>query len=159
MSAVFENYGSPLPDTLENSSYLTLKNKVDELNKLSVWINDIAILFEISDNVVFKIDLTLTELMSNIINYAFPDQCESEINIKCFYSYNIIKIDVEDNGIPFNPLALPDVVLPKSLAEAHIGGLGILIIRQYADESSYQRKNNKNIFTIKLKNTNNPGSI
>jgi serine/threonine-protein kinase RsbW len=89
--------------------------------------------------------------MSNIINYAFPDQRESEINIKCHYSYNIIKIDVEDNGIPFNPLALPDVVLPKNLAEAHIGGLGIFIIRQYADESSYQRKNNKNIFTIILK--------
>ncbi|MFI3219362.1 MAG: ATP-binding protein, partial [Methylococcales bacterium] len=131
---------------------LTLKNKSDELNKLNVWINNnITTLFKLSENVVFKIDLTLTELIANIISYGYPNQCESEINIKCQFLNGIIKIEVEDTGIPFNPLEMPDIILPKSLEEADIGGLGIFMIRKYIDESSYQREDNKNIFTIQFK--------
>jgi anti-sigma regulatory factor (Ser/Thr protein kinase) len=132
--------------------YLTLKNKVDELNTLSVWINDdIATLFKISEKTVFKIDLILTELIANIISYAYPTQCESKIEIKCHYYQDNIEIEIEDSGIPFNPLAAPDVVLPKTLAEADIGGLGIHLVRHYIDEGNYQRKNDKNIFSMRLK--------
>ena len=46
---------------------------------------------------------------------------------------------------------MPDIILPKSLEEADIGGLGIFMIRKYIDESSYQREDNKNIFTIQFK--------
>lgn len=148
MSAVLEKYDSLLTQTQE--SYLTVKNRVDEFSKLSNWINDIAILFKISEKAVFKIDLTLNEIMANIISYAYPNQCDSEIKFKFQYMDSKIKIDIEDNGIPFNPLARQDVVLPKTLADAPIGGLGIFIIRHYVDDSSYQRKNNKNIFTIQI---------
>lgn len=151
MNAILKNHISRKSDT-KKMLYLTLKNKSDELNKLNVWINnDIATLFKLSENVVFKIDLTLTELIANIISYGYPNQCESEINIKCQFLNGIIKIEVEDTGIPFNPLEMPDIILPKSLEEADIGGLGIFMIRKYIDESSYQRENNKNIFTMQFK--------
>ncbi len=151
MNAILKNHISRKSDT-KKMLYLTLKNKSDELNKLNVWINNnITTLFKLSENVVFKIDLTLTELIANIISYGYPNQCESEINIKCQFLNGIIKIEVEDTGIPFNPLEMPDIILPKSLEEADIGGLGIFMIRKYIDESSYQRENNKNIFTIQFK--------
>ncbi len=151
MNAILKNHISRKSDT-KKMLYLTLKNKSDELNKLNVWINNnITTLFKLSENVVFKIDLTLTELIANIISYGYPNQCESEINIKCQFLNGIIKIEVEDTGIPFNPLEMPDIILPKSLEEADIGGLGIFMIRKYIDESSYQREDNKNIFTIQFK--------
>jgi anti-sigma regulatory factor (Ser/Thr protein kinase) len=132
--------------------YLTLKNKVDELNKLTAWINnDIPAVFEISESTVFKMDLVLTELIGNIINYAYPTPCESEIKIKCYHLQDNIEINIEDAGIPFNPLEIPDVVLPQTLAEANIGGLGIHLVRRYIYEGNYQRKNNKNIFSMRLK--------
>ena len=63
---------------------LILKNTSDELNKLSAWVNDdIAALFKISESTVFKIDLVLTELVANIISYAYPNHIESEIEIRC----------------------------------------------------------------------------
>ncbi|MCX7066927.1 MAG: ATP-binding protein [Methylococcales bacterium] len=151
MNAVLKNHISHQSDA-QKMLYLTLKNKSDELNKLNLWINnDIATLFKLSENVVFKIDLTLTELIANIISYGYPNQCESEINIKCQCLNDIIKIEVDDTGIPFNPLEILDIILPKSLEEADIGGLGIFMIRKYIDESSYQRENNKNIFTMQFK--------
>ena len=92
MNAILKNHISRKSDRQE-MLYLTLKNKSDELNKLNLWINnDIATLFKLSENVVFKIDLTLTELIANIISYGYPNQCESEINIKCQCLNDIIKI-------------------------------------------------------------------
>lgn len=132
--------------------YLALKNTFAELNKLSVWIhNDLATSFKLSERTVFKIDLILAELITNIISYAYPNQCDSEIAIKCHCFPDNIKIDIEDSGIPFNPLDKPDVVLPQSLEAADIGGLGIHLVRQYIDEGIYQRKDGKNIFTLRLK--------
>jgi len=151
MKTILKNCGSLKPNT-HKKLYLTLKNKSDELNKLNVWINnDIATLFKLAEDVIFKIDLTLTELIANIISHGYPNQCESEINIKCQSLNGSIEIEVEDAGIPFNPLEIPDIILPKSLDEANIGGLGMLIIRKYINESRYQRENNKNIFTMQLK--------
>lgn len=145
----------PYVGTTEILCYLTLKNKFDELNKLSVWINnDIPTLFKISEKTVFKVDLILTELIANIISYAYPSQCESEIVIKCHIFLDTIKIDIEDSGIPFNPLEKPDLTLPTTLEEAEIGGLGIHLVREYIDEGIYQRKDNKNIFTVRLKISN-----
>jgi anti-sigma regulatory factor (Ser/Thr protein kinase) len=132
--------------------HLTLKNNVDELNTLSAWVNDnIATLFKIPEKTTFKIDLVLTELISNIISYAYPIECDSKIEIKCRYWQDNIEIEIEDSGSPFNPLAAPDLVLPKTLADADIGGLGIHLVRHYIDEGNYQRKNNKNIFSMRLK--------
>ena len=131
---------------------LILKNTSDELNKLSAWVNDdIAALFKISESTVFKIDLVLTELVANIISYAYPNHIESEIEIRCHFLQDSISIDIADSGIPFNPLTIPDVVLPKTLAEANVGGLGMHLVRHYIEVGSYQRKDDKNIFTAKLK--------
>lgn len=152
MTVTGNNYDLPQPGANGMLCYLTLKNEVDELNKLSIWINDdIAALFKISESTLFKIDLVLSELIANIISYAYPNKCESEIAIKCHYFYDNIKIDIEDSGIPFNPLITPDIVLPQSLEEADIGGLGIHLIRHYIDDGSYQRKDDKNIFSMRLK--------
>lgn len=152
MTATSNNSDIPQSGINDMICYLTLKNEVDELNKLTVWINDdIASLFKISESAVFKMDLVLTELISNIISYAYPNPCESEIAIKCHYFSDNIKIEIEDSGVPFNLLAIPDIVLPSSLEEAEIGGLGIHLIRHYIDDGSYQRKNDKNIFSMRLK--------
>lgn len=152
MTVISNNHDYSQSNAKNMLCYLTLKNKVDELNKLSAWINeDIASVFKISESTAFKMDLVLSELIANIISYAYPTPCESEIAITCHFFSDSIKIDIEDSGIPFNLLSTPDRVLPHSLEEAAIGGLGIHLIRHYIDEGNYQRKNNKNIFSVRLK--------
>jgi anti-sigma regulatory factor (Ser/Thr protein kinase) len=58
---------------------------------------------------------------------------------------------ISDSGMPFDPTAaeLADITLTAS--ERPIGGLGIFLVRQLMDFVGYERKDGKNILTVKKK--------
>jgi anti-sigma regulatory factor (Ser/Thr protein kinase) len=92
--------------------------------------------------------LVLIELLSNIINYGYLDKTKSEIFIQCCIFQNYIQFVIEDYGIEFNPLSAPEHVFPQTIEQANVGGLGLHLVRNYVDKSSYVREQKKNIFTI-----------
>ena len=54
----------------------------------------------------------------------------------------------QDNGVPFDPLAMPapDTTLPAEQRE--IGGLGILMTRRMTDRQTYARTDGRNVLTL-----------
>ncbi|UBF24576.1 ATP-binding protein [Kovacikia minuta CCNUW1] len=135
--------------TVEPESYqLVLKNSPNELNTLTDWINQLANQLQLSANTAFRLEITLAEAITNIIDYAYDDDAEHEIVVLLDYLENTATIELKDGGRPFNPLQHPAVVLPNSLEEATEGGLGIHLIRSYVDECSYRREDNHNVFTL-----------
>lgn len=136
-------------DKLKESPCLFLNNNLDELVLLNQWLEtDISQLFEKSDKILFKIDLVLTELLSNIVNYGYLDKTKSEIFIRCCVFQDAIQFEIEDYGIEFNPLSAPEHIFPQTLEQAKAGGLGLHLVRNYVDKCSYVREQKKNIFTI-----------
>jgi serine/threonine-protein kinase RsbW len=63
-----------------------------------------------------------------------------------------MKVEVEDDGRPFNPLEAPPPDIGKPLAEREVGGLGIHLVRKMMDELEYRRENDKNLLILKTKN-------
>ena len=45
----------------------------------------------------------------------------------------------EDDGLPFDPCSRPDPSLPRTLADAQVGGLGLLLVRRMATTLRYER--------------------
>jgi serine/threonine-protein kinase RsbW len=60
-----------------------------------------------------------------------------------------LTIEIEDEGIPFDPTLSkqPDLNLP--VEERPIGGLGIFLISKIMDSVTYTREEKKNILTLK----------
>ena len=127
---------------------LVLENKLDDLTKLSQWINNLAGRLGISPNDTFRLDLALAEAVTNIIRYAFEDSASHNIKVTMHYQYNNITVEIKDKGRPFDPLKHPKVIFPRSLEEASKGGLGIHLIRTYTDECYYRREGGANILTM-----------
>ncbi len=127
---------------------LILSNKLDELTKLSRWVNDLAERFGLSPNDKFRLDLALAEAVTNVIRYAFKDKTTHEITVTLEYLDKKAIIQVKDEGKPFDPLKHPKVIFPRSLEEASKGGLGIHLIRTYTDECYYRREDDTNILTM-----------
>jgi serine/threonine-protein kinase RsbW len=103
----------------------------------------------VPQDVIFKIELVLEELVTNVINYAYPPEEEGEMEVE--YSLDTkkrLQLSIKDWGTPFNPLAQEDPELSKNLSERQIGGLGIYLVRQLAGELNYQRQYNENILTM-----------
>ena len=92
----------------------------------------------------FHVDLTLEELVQNIVSYGFPDGRRGHIEVRIRQQAGALLITLEDDGIPFDPFAQaePDLTLP--LEERDIGGLGIHFTRTLMDACNYRRVDGHN---------------
>lgn len=132
---------------------VVLKNRLDELTALSGWVAQIANQLNISARCAFRLELVLTESVTNIIENAYQDAEEHEIKIVLQYENDTFNIQLKDQGLAFNPLQVPEPVLPNRLEEAEVGGLGIHLIRSYTQDCQYQREGNENILTLIISNS------
>jgi len=99
-----------------------------------------------------KINMALDDLLSNVVQHAFPDdESEHHIEVRGEVVSDSIVLTITDDGIPFNPLTVeaPDITLP--LDKRDIGGLGIHLVKSMFDEVAYHRKVDHNVLTVKKK--------
>ena len=96
------------------------------------------------------IEISLEELFVNISHYAYPEgNGWAEIHVGV--EDGVMELTLIDGGIPFDPLAKPDPDVTLLAEERQIGGLGIYMVKQKMDAMEYQRKDDKNILTIRKK--------
>ena len=96
-----------------------------------------------------RLEMCAEELYANISFYSYPKE-PGFIEVTMMKTDNEIILKFEDEGVPYNPLEKdkPDITLPPE--ERPLGGLGIFIVREIADDVQYEYKNKKNILTLKF---------
>ena len=126
-----------------------LKNYLSELKALHQHLNNWGGDIGLPADSILRINICLDELFTNIVSYGFDDDLEHIIIFTLSGDNNLVVINIEDNGIPFNPLEKIDPDFPDNVESANIGGLGIHIIRKLMDNVSYERKQGKNKLTMR----------
>ena len=115
--------------------------------KLKVDLEQLYVLNEFIEEHYPNKDMTLKliveEIFVNIVNYS-----NAEYIIVNVESENYLTIEFIDNGIQFDHNLKEDPETPKSLDEAQVGGLGILLAKNYADEITYTYENGQNHLKI-----------
>ena len=98
-----------------------------------------------------KLYVVVDELVTNIVNYAYPDGENDYLDVEIMHGEKLVTIRFHDGGIPFNPLEKdpPDTTLPMS--QRPIGGLGILLVIQKVDTIAYEYIDSENVLTISFK--------
>jgi len=61
-----------------------------------------------------------------------------------------ILMTIRDNGPEFDPLERPTPDLDAAIADRDVGGLGIHLVRELADDCIYARVDDSNVLTIRL---------
>ena len=126
-----------------------LKNELSELKTLSQHLTHFSQVYGLSNTTLSEINICLDELFTNIVLHGYKDDLAHLIRFSIFLNNNSIILNVEDDGIPFNPFNKIDSELPADLNSAKIGGLGIHIVKELMDDIWYQRKRGKNRLTLK----------
>ena len=101
---------------------------------------------------LMQIGIAVEEIFVNIAHYAYKDKEESgDATIRLLIENKTAEIVFIDSGVAFDPLAQkePDVTLPAE--DREIGGLGIFMTVKTMDDVKYERKDEKNILTLKKK--------
>jgi serine/threonine-protein kinase RsbW/sigma-B regulation protein RsbU (phosphoserine phosphatase) len=104
----------------------------------------------VSDEKCHDITLILDEIITNVVNYAYPDNKEHELSVSIDKIGVHITIRLVDSGIAFDPLAKEDPDVDSNLEERKVGGLGIFLAKQLSDDFKYSRINGQNQLDIRI---------
>lgn len=113
---------------------ITLKPELKELTTLNEFILD-----ELPEENL-QVNLIAEEIFVNIVNYSKADF----IVVNAEYEKPTLTLEFIDNGIEFNPLLKENPNFPNDIEEAEIGGLGIFLTKEMADEIYYHHINGEN---------------
>lgn len=125
-----------------------IKNELTEIARLAEQVEEFGVNNNIEPCYIFNINLSLDELITNTINYGYDDHEEHVILINMYLAESEIVIQVKDDGMPFNPLDMPNPDLSRELDERPAGGLGIYLVRTMMDQVEYERRDDHNIITM-----------
>ena len=125
-----------------------LANRLEEIERLSLAIEAFTAKHHLPDAVAFAFNLSLDELVTNVILYAFPDVQDHTIEVRLRLENGILHAELSDDGRPFDPLSVPPPNLDAPIDERRIGGLGLHIVREMMDGLEYAREGGRN--TLRL---------
>lgn len=136
------------PTTKDAEKKLVLKNEINEINKLTMFVNDLGKELNLNSELIFNFNLILEEAISNVILYAYPKEEQQEIVLTATKKDKNLIFVLTDSGKEFDPTQTPDTDITLSAEDRQIGGLGIFLIRQIMDKVEYQRIDGKNVLTL-----------
>lgn len=93
--------------------------------------------------------LAVEEIFVNIADYAYADG-RGDVTVKVLRTDNAqMEITFSDSGVPYDPLEKPDPDTHLAAEKRQEGGLGILLAKNMMDEMEYERRDGRNILTMK----------
>ena len=131
-------------------SQITVAAVVGELGAVLDFISERACDAGMDAKAVGECALAAEEIFVNIANYAYaPETGDATVRIEA--DGEGIFIEFADNGRPYNPLGRDDPDITLEASERTPGGLGIFMAKQLMDEIAYERRDGKNILTMRKK--------
>jgi len=114
---------------------------------MSTWWREWAAAAALSGKTQHAGELCLNEVVMNIIQHGGDVRT---IHITFEVDTDGVRMTIADDGTPFNPLTYSAAPLPRTLDEASPGGLGITIMRGFADRITYDRVGNQNTLSLTI---------
>ncbi|HEX4852869.1 MULTISPECIES: SpoIIE family protein phosphatase [Arenimonas] len=96
------------------------------------------------------VHLVVEEVACNVIDHGAEDGREPTLELVATVEGNQLSMEFRDDGRPFDPLSQPTPDLYADIADRPIGGLGVHLIRELAEDVAYARDDGQNILRIVL---------
>jgi serine/threonine-protein kinase RsbW len=128
---------------------ITIVNQGGELARVAGLLDRLGAEHHLAPEVLADMQVALDEVVTNITEYAYTDNAEHKIHI-CFRVLdNVLEAVIEDDGAPFNPLAIPAPDVSTPLRKRRVGGVGIHFVRSLMDEVAYDRAGERNRLVLR----------
>lgn len=98
---------------------------------------------------VARMHLALEEHLTNIISHGYKPGQAGTLIVRFALEASGFRIEIEDDGAPFNPIEAPAVDTSLPMKDKPVGGLGVHLIRNNVDELEYRRAGDRNVLVMK----------
>ena len=92
--------------------------------------------------------LVVEEIFINICSYAYTPNI-GRAEVRCWIEQGSVFLQFTDSGVPFDPLARPEVDTSGKMFLEKVGGFGIHLVKKIMDEVSYKYQNGQNVLCMR----------
>jgi anti-sigma regulatory factor (Ser/Thr protein kinase) len=138
-----------VPGSEPHATILELRNRLEDLAALERGLARFAADCALPARELDTLNLVLDEIVTNLIEHAYDDDAEHAIRIRLALSDGELRVEVEDDGRPFDPLAAPPPELDAEARERRIGGLGLHFVRRSVDALEHRRVGGRNLLCLR----------
>lgn len=129
--------------------FLELPARLESLDSFRFLVGEAAFAAGLTEKDLGLLELALEEVLVNIVNYAYPEETGA-IQLRCEAEEQggVLRLEVRDSGVPFNPLDKDDPNLDLGVDEREIGGLGIFMTKKVMKDVRYERQGKENVLLL-----------
>jgi anti-sigma regulatory factor (Ser/Thr protein kinase) len=148
---------SPTEPSAAAAAGLAVRLSVDAdpagVSTASAWIRALAESLDFPADDVYRLDLCLSEIVANIVEHSGVGRRAGRIALEASAPPGAasMSVSVADDGAAFDPLSAPPPAGFADPARIQIGGLGIHLVRSYADDCGYERLAEQNVFRFAIR--------
>lgn len=127
---------------------LTLHNRAPEIRRVHEALDQFAAEHTLPVVGLARLQVALEEHLTNIISYGYRPGQTGTIQIRFTLKDSNLRVEIEDDARPYNPLEAPDVDTSVPLEAKPVGGLGVLLIRKSVNKVEYRRAGERNLLVL-----------
>ena len=128
----------------------TFLANLDTLPAIVGFVSEHAAAMGVHPKRVMHLELAVEEAAVNICSYAYEIP-PGEVTVRITPEPGVVRIELVDNGVPFDPLSMDAPDIKSELENREVGGLGIFLIRRMLDEVHYSRRGAQNILSLAVR--------
>lgn len=134
---------------------LVIAADATQIRPASLWLAQAAERFGIPDEALNRLDLCLNEVLANTVTHGRPEAAAAPIHLRLRVQHQDgtgeATVTTSDAGPAFDMTAAAARPRPQTLAEAQPGGLGLVMIRSFADRLAYHHAHGHNHLSFSVR--------
>lgn len=134
---------------------LSIQADAAEVRRASLWLEAAALQQRVPAEQIARLDLLLNEALANVLAHGGPPARASEVRLRLRIHHESgaheAAVTVSDSGIAFDPLAYQAGARAGTLEEIEPGGLGLIMMKEAADDLDYERSEGRNQLTFTVR--------
>jgi serine/threonine-protein kinase RsbW len=128
---------------------LVIDSQLPEIRRATELVDAFKARHGLADEDANAVHVVLDEILSNSIRHGLAGAAAHAITMTLELSQGEILIQVEDDGIAYDPTQAQAPVLAGSLEERRDGGLGMAFVRGLTDSIEYRRIDGRNRLVLR----------
>jgi len=136
-------------DIMRPMMRLVIDSRLSEIRRASELVDEFKARHGLADDDANAIHILLDEVLSNSIRHGLAGAASHAIAVMLELSDGEVTIEVEDDGVAYDPTQAPAPVLAGTLEERTEGGLGMTFVRGLTNAIEYQRIDGRNRLVLR----------
>ena len=128
---------------------LVIDSRLSEIRRATELVDEFKARHGLTDEDANAIHVVVDEIVSNSIRHGLAGAPSHTIALTLELWEDEIRVEVEDDGVAYDPTRAPEPVLTGTLEERTGGGLGMAFVRELADSIEYRRVDGRNHLVVR----------